>query len=287
MACVQPFYSQWKGSWVPFPCGRCPPCRKRRTDGWVFRMLQEDKKHLFSHFITLTYDSDHLPISPNGLMTLDKSAFPAFMKRLRRILSVKYGSPSAGGPILKYYYCGEYGTRNHRPHYHAIVFGCPDPDLYAKAWALDGVQFGKVDVGSVSGDSIAYTTAYACSSDHVKWGSNDDRVPEFACMSKGIGDNYITPATVSYHKADLNRNYLVKDGGFRIAMPRYYRQRIFNDDDLADQRSIIETAVSVANGKEYSDFIERYPSANWELFKSSKRDALIRSFEAKRFKRKL
>lgn len=291
MSCIQPYYAQYKGNLTPFPCGRCPPCRKRRTDGWVFRMMQEERRHFHSHFVTLTYDPEHVPISPNGYMTLtrgrvkvggrwkDLCCFTKFMKRLRKLVPK--------GTILKYYYCGEYGTVNKRPHWHAIIFGCPDDRLYAKAWSLDGVQFGRVDVGTVTGDSIAYTTAYACSSDFQKWHARDDRVPEFSGMSKGLGRNYVTEQIKRYHREDLNRNYCVKDGGSRVALPRYYRNLIYDEDDREAQRSIIEREVARSNSEEYDRFKLLYPGGDWEQFKVSQRDSLIRSFENRKNSRKL
>jgi len=250
MSCISPYFAQHKGEWLPHPCGRCPPCKRRRIDGWVFRMLQEEKNYSSpGRFITLTYDTDHVPISPHGFMTLDKSAFPNFMKRLRKL---------APGVKMRYYASGEYGDERRRPHYHAIVFGCPDDNLFHTAWALGGVSFGRVDVDQVTGRSIAYTVGYINKSDWQKIHSRDDRVPEFSLMSKGLGANYVTPAIVAYHKADLSRNYLSKPGGDRIAMPRYYRERIFDDDERSMQQGLAEVASGIANSEKYERFLRLY-----------------------------
>lgn len=233
MSCQSPFWKLPAGGLreVPVPCGRCPPCKKRRVDAWVFRLMQEEKRHKYAHFVTLTYDTDHVPISPNGFMTLDKDAFPLFMKRLRKLC------PDAP---LRYYACGEYGSENRRPHYHAIIFGCSDSERFFKAWSLDGVPFGSVHVGQVSGDSIAYTMKYIDKPKHYSVHGRDDRVHEFALMSKGMGENYITPAIKKYHTDDLSRNYLTVLGGHKIALPRYYRERLFTPDQLEDQRMLAD-----------------------------------------------
>lgn len=205
---------------------------------------------MFSHFVTLTYDPMHLPISPNGHMTLDKGEFPRFMKRLRKIIP--------RGTILKYYACGEYGTDNSRPHYHAIIFGCPDVQMFAKAWMLDSVPIGLVDVGQVSGDSIAYTVGYINKKAVTRSRRDDDRVLEFSLMSKGLGANYVSPAIVSYHKADLSRNFLTRDGGSVIAMPRYYRDLIFDDDEKSVQQGLAQVASGVSNSDQYADYVKHY-----------------------------
>lgn len=242
MACDSPFFGRNKGNWVPFPCGKCPSCRKRRTDEWVFRVMQEEKVSLSSYFITLTYDTDHVPISPNGLMTLDPDHFTKYMKRLRKLQE-----PGVYAPI-KYYMCGEYGSTNHRPHFHACVFNVLDEYSLFKAWHLDGVPFGTVHVGTVTGNSIAYTVGYMDKRDWFPWGNHDDRVSEYSRMSQRLGEVYAHNSSVqAFHKADLSRTYCVKDNGDKIAMPRYYKDRIFDDDERAAQGVFVELAVGEQN----------------------------------------
>lgn len=251
MSCLSPYYRIHNGSWIPLPCGRCPPCKKRRVDGWVFRLLQEDKISTSARFITLTYAPEHLPISQNGHMTLDKTAFPLYMKRLRKLC------PDCK---LKYYACGEYGSEYSRPHYHAIVFNVPDDEMFFKAWSIDGKALGIVDVGQVSSDSIAYVAGYINKQQGSIPRRDDDRVSEFCLMSKGLGSSYITDEVIRYHKSDLSRNHLTKDGGDIIAMPRYYRDRIFDPDEQSIQQGLAQLAVGVSNSEQYENFLTRYGS---------------------------
>lgn len=236
MPCDSPFFVLPKAGIekVPVPCGKCPPCKLRRVNGWVFRLLQEDKISSSAHFLTVTYDTRHVPISENGFMTLNKSDFQLYMKRLRKLC------PDF---VLKYYACGEYGENYSRPHYHAIVFNCPDTEFFAKAWSLDGTQFGSVHVGTVSSDSIAYCLKYIDKDSFREKRprhSRDDRQKEFSLQSKSLGSGYFSdPAIVAYHKADLSRNYVTRLSGHRVAMPRYYREKIFSDLELDSQRVII------------------------------------------------
>jgi len=273
MACLSPCYRLVKEQWFPFPCGGCVSCRRRRTDGWVFRMLQEEKRSSSAYFITLTYDPDHVPISPNGFMTLDKDEFPRFMKRLRKLTA----------NVLKYYACGEYGTDNKRPHYHAILFNVPDENMVFDAWHLDGSPIGAVQVAQVSADSIAYTVAYASKHNWYPDHYRDDRIPEFSLMSKGLGSNYVTPAVRAYHKADLSRMQLTKDGGDIIAMPRYYRDRIFDEDERAFQPVIIETAIGEKNTANYKRYLRLYGESDkftYSQYLQSQRDAAVNSFRS-------
>jgi len=239
---------------VPVPCGRCPNCKLRRVNSWVFRLMQEEKISSSSHFITLTYNTDTVPISKNGFMTLKKSDFQNFMKRLRKLTP---------GSTLRYYAVGEYGTQNKRPHYHAIVFNCPNPDLYSEAWSLDGLQLGTVHVGTVTGDSVAYTMKYIDKLSQKRLHDRDDRIPEFPLMSKGLGSNYLSNAVVGYHKADLTRLYVTKEGGHRIALPRYYRQKIYNDDEQRKQLMYVQDSMLKLESEEKREYERLYASSGY------------------------
>lgn len=263
---------------MPLPCGRCPPCKKRRVDGWVFRLMQEEKVSTSAHFVTLTYAPEFVPISPNGFMTLDRKAFPLYMKRLRKLTTNK----------LKYYVAGEYGTENLRPHYHAIVFNVPDPEMFYEAWKTDGKHYGQVVVGEVTGNSVAYTMKYIDKGPNAKglfkgwvpFVGRDDRVKEFALMSKGMGASYITPRIVKYHTDDLNRNYLTVDGGYKIAMPRYYKERIFNEDMRAEMGSLAELAAAKIESENYDKYLKHHARGDldYQQFKDGQRSAVLHRF---------
>lgn len=224
--CDSPFYVEihWQPDKVPVPCGRCPPCQKRRVSQWSFRLLQEEKRSFSSLFITLTYDTRFVPISEKGYMSLQKSDFQKFMKRLRK--------NSKQNEKISYYACGEYGSRNFRPHYHAIIFNARKEQI-ERAWRL-----GDIHIGSVTGASLAYTLKYINKGKIIPMHRNDDRVPEFSLMSKGMGVNYITPSIVAYHKADLSRAYVTNPDGHKIALPRYYKQKIYSEYEQKQQALI-------------------------------------------------
>lgn len=271
MACVSPIWKMPSGGFreVPVPCGRCPPCMKRRIDSWVFRLQQHEKVCTHSHFVTLTYDNEHVPISPNGFMTLDKTEFPRFMKRLRKLCP---------GIKLSYYAVGEYGTEGSRPHYHALIFNVPNPVLYEKAWMLDDKLLGNVVVGTVTGDSIAYCTAYVGNSVFKPWHNRDDRLPEFSLMSKGMGLNYITDATRKYHNNDVSRNYLTKSGGSVIALPRYYRQRIYDKEQQEEQRVLADEQSKILDEKALQYYNQKYGDRSDYSFDQFKRDGVRARF---------
>lgn len=245
MACDSPFIVQSGTGPVPVPCGRCVPCKIRRVSQWVFRMLQEEKQSTAAHFITLTYDTDSVPISKNGFMTLNKKDLQKFFKRLRKLCPEHK---------IKYYAVGEYGTKNRRPHYHAIVFNVPDSGHYWRAWSLNNKQIGSVHVGQVTNDSIAYTMKYIDVPHWIKKHPRDDRQKQFPVMSKGLGKNYLNLETARYHN-DLTKNYLTLVGGTRVPMPKYYRDKLLDDEQKALQRVIIDNSIQLAQIRRYEDYM--------------------------------
>lgn len=223
--CTSGFQVRDKSNGTSFsaPCGKCHACLARRTSGWSFRLVQEDKHSLQSHFVTLTYDNDHIRRTENGFMTLRKKDVQDFMKRLRY-----YSNPS---PKIKYYAAGEYGSKTRRPHYHLILFNA-DPDKVELAWRdKAGTPLGSCYFGTVSAASVGYTLKYISKGKFKKRHSRDDRVPEFSLMSTGLGLSYLTDAIRAYHEADMyNRMYLTYEGNKKMAMPRYYKDKLYTKE---------------------------------------------------------
>lgn len=209
---------------IPVPCGRCPECLKRRASIWGYRLRKEEERSESALFVTLTYDSLFVPLTKNGFMTLSKRDVQLFFKRLRK--AHKKNNPDA--KPIKYYLAGEYGSTRSRPHYHAIIFNAINLDVL-KAWINpdQNLPIGQVDIGTVSGASIAYTVKYINKGKWQPKHKNDDREPEFSLMSKRLGDNYITENTVKHHRSDLSKAYITVEDGIRISIPRYYRQKLF------------------------------------------------------------
>lgn len=228
MRCITPYMVKMDNEqFVPVPCGKCPPCRSRRASGWSFRLMQQEKISQSSSFITLTYDTTNVPISVKGFMSLNKRDVQLFFKRLRKAHN--------DDTKIKYYVCGEYGGQTNRPHYHAIIFNVRLP-LVQPAW-----DKGQVYYGSVTGASIGYVLKYMCKENSTcgkyEW---DDRIPEFSLMSKGMGVNYLSSAVKKWHKSDMeNRMYCPIEDGKKIAMPRYYKDKMYT----AEEREIVSYAA--------------------------------------------
>lgn len=220
--CITPFYVKQgltTNEKIPVPCGKCPPCMKRRTSGWSFRLVKEGDVSKSALFVTLTYNTENVPITEKGYMSLSKTDVQKFFKRLRKQTDNK----------IKYFIVGEYGTERMRPHYHAILFNA-NADIIYKAWMKDWKPIGTIFIGSVSEASIGYTLKYMQKPTKIPLHSNDDRLKEFQLMSKGLGKTYLTDNMIKWHKDDIeNRMYLPLKDGKKAAMPRYYKDKMYTE----------------------------------------------------------
>jgi hypothetical protein len=217
--CITPYdVKKEGGKTFKVPCSRCPECKKRRVSGWSFRLIQEYKICETAFFITLTYDTKHVEITNKGFLNLNKKHVQKFFKRLRK---AQFGNKKGN---IRYYVAGEYGSKTFRPHYHIILYNA-DINLISPAWNLGTVHFGTVNEASVG-----YTLKYINKATKIPLHKNDDRQKEFSLMSKGLGKNYLTPKMIKWHKSILHeRVYCNIPDNKKIAMPRYYKDKIYNE----------------------------------------------------------
>ncbi|AXH75620.1 MAG: replication initiator protein [Microviridae sp.] len=245
MQCMQPFNLKLveQGKTVPVPCGKCPACYKRRVSAWSFRLMQQERIAETSYFITLTYDTRAVPITNSGYMGLQKKDVQLFLKRVRKVHS---GSSVS---YIKYYCVGEYGGKSYRPHYHIIIFNLQLELMYSRddLKLLDYSDYdgqvqvkclqwphGMTTVGRVTGASVGYTLKYMSKVSKIPMHKNDDRLKEFALMSKGLGVNYLTEQIIQWHKdAPDERMYVPLLDGKKASMPRYYKNKLYTKNELA------------------------------------------------------
>lgn len=222
--------------------------------------MQEEKITRSAYFITFTYDNNNCPISRNGFMELRKKHVQDLLKRVR-----EHHTRAKGYADIRYFAVGEYGGNFRRPHYHMLLFNSELKLIIGekharmverKVLALDGEtpfisplwQFGHITIGAVSDASVGYTCKYMLK-DWKPMHRNDDRQPQFRLMSKGLGLNYLTPAMIQWHKADLvNRLYCNVGEGKKCSMPRYYKQKLFAaiyEDEIEALRARKDIGITV------------------------------------------
>lgn len=230
----QQLKTKYETAYMQVPCGKCPQCLSSRSRGWTFRLMEEAKVSSSCNFITLTYDNDNVPMSELGIPTLEKMDFELFMKSLR------HKSPEK----IKYYACGEYGSETHRPHYHAIMFNLPREWSYPQNTTIQETwKRGNVRVDPGTELTFAYVTKYIMKGglkvkniidDDSGEVHDDDRIPEYSRMSKGLGLSFLTPQMRKYLKTNLVGHVMYN--GTPTPLPRYFRDKVFTEQ----QRFIIQ-----------------------------------------------
>lgn len=215
MRCPQPISVRQKdGHFEHVPCGKCIACLSNRRNSWSVRLEHELRASTTAYFVTLTYDDFNIYQNENTVPSVCKRHIQLFMKNLRSDL--KYNK-------FRYFLTAEYGSQTFRPHYHVLFFNIPliTDDLYKvleSRWS-----FGSIHVGNVTPASINYTTKYCVTKLHTPEGAT----PAFHLMSKGLGSSYVDVAR-KYH-SNGQFFYITKAGGEKVAMPRYYRDKMFTD----------------------------------------------------------
>lgn len=239
MSCLYPRTVRVKNKlgevkYINVPCGKCYKCQETKSLEFAFRLYQEVNHSMNSYFVTLTYEDSNLSFALNDDTAecqpcLVKSDLQAFFKRLRIYLQRKISKELK----IKYFACAEYGFKFHRPHYHFILCSSKLLDLEQALIACENCwNLGFVEIKQAHQNNIHYVTGYVteklCEAQDVRFNNSDfiPIVPEFRLVSNNLGLSYVEEFK-QYHNADKSRFYC-NYNGHKINMPRYYRERIYN-----------------------------------------------------------
>lgn len=202
------------------PCGSCVGCRLERARQWALRCMHESSLHDVNSFVTLTYSNEHL--EPGA--SLRPRDFTLFMKRLRK----KRGD-------VRYFQCGEYGSKSGRPHHHALLFGVGFSDrvrcrssgsgeMLYRSPELEGLwPYGDSYIGEVTFKSAGYIARYGLKkSDGVAAGVVGPRFKSYLTMSRrpGIGAGWLDKYGSEVYAFDE-----VVVNGKVCKPPRFYDER--------------------------------------------------------------
>lgn len=242
-------------------CRNCIGCKMTRSAGWAIRCVHEAQMWSHNCWITLTFDDKSLMERDNPY-SLCVDEMGRFFKRLRKrcegmseILFPERGKKyyKMYNPI-RYYYAGEYGTENLRPHYHACIFNFDFPDKrfykringkthYRSPLLEDLWSFGYSTVCNMSFHTAAYTARYIT---EKQYGPNafdrytlfdsdtgeilGERKPDYNCMSTIHGIGY---AWLERNYKDIYPAGYVVHNGRKWAIPEGYDRWLKeNDSDL-------------------------------------------------------
>lgn len=242
--------------YIQVPCGKCYACLAKKRKDWCMRLEQERKQAISAYFITLTYQDIMADVNEKGYLCVCKDTVQKWIKRLRKYVETY----SESDIQLRYFLVSEYGTDTHRPHYHVILFNFPpDLDIYTaifKTWrrvpsksfigieevcdSFGAVLLGIFDIGDVTSASINYVCKYTLSKTKVPEGCT----PNFMLCSRrpAIGRNFLeNEKMVEYLKRRCDGCY--NDHGVIRALPRYYKDNIFDEDEKSRVSEIMREYI--------------------------------------------
>ena len=228
-----------KGLPLKLPCGRCIGCRLERSKMWAVRCIHEASLYDKNCFITLTYSDDYLPADGS----VDVTHFQKFMKRLR----FRFGSG------VRFFHCGEYGERTHRPHYHALLFNCDFEDkqlhtvrngnpVYTSDILRELWPMGLSEIGDVTFESAAYVARYIMkkvtgdgADEHYLIADPDTgelfrRKPEYITMSRRPGIGY---GWLEKYQSDVYPHDRVVVRGRPMKVPKFYDRKFETIDPVS------------------------------------------------------
>lgn len=233
---------------LQLPCGKCVGCKLAYSRSWAVRCTHESQTHEYNSFITLTYNDYYNDRNGRSLTYRD---FQLFIKRLRKALDESYSDYaflSDSDSNLRFYMCGEYGSKTFRPHFHALFFNLEFSDqklhsvrngfkfytseTLASFWTdpVTGDSLGHSGVGSVSIESAGYVSRYCVKKalgDPVVYFDHDTGEflhPEFTQMSRkpGIAFEWFK----KYSKSVYPEDKVVMHKGLICKPPRYYDSQL-------------------------------------------------------------
>lgn len=249
MQCNKPIFLRQYDFFVP--CGKCMACRIARSREWSIRLLHEMDYFDESVFVTLTYNDENLPVDGN----VSKDVLQRFFKRLRKRLD---------GRSIKYFACGEYGEKNGRPHYHAIILGLSVSEHVIDnsggiMKSLDGPindawNMGFVTLGFVSYESCRYVSEYITKQLSGRMAVSG-RVQPFSLKSNGIGRRYVED-----NKTLLEKELSIRYKGIPLGLPKYYRNLLEVDSQVLYEKG----KERLEELKEF--YVNKYGEENDKIF---------------------
>lgn len=217
-----------RGAFIRVRCGHCFNCKLQRTQEWSLRLAMEAQSYPVGsiHFVTLTFNDDNVwsinQETGELVQSLMARDVQLYMKRIRKALPK--------GCRIRYYACGEYGPKTHRPHYHLLVFGVPScyVDVLETAWN----QQGFVCIKPFFPETCCYVAGYIQKKLYGEEGSYEYEsiVPPFSLKSHHLGEDWFFNP-VNYD--NIVANGFVMFQGYKHAIPRTFRRKMVVRGDLS------------------------------------------------------
>lgn len=272
-------------NFVQIPCGKCLSCKINHANDWATRCVIESKLYKNNSFITLTYNDEQLPKN----QSVNVRDLQLFFKRLRKKLRETK---------IRYFACGEYGSKTLRPHYHIGLYNYKPKDnkifkfnkrkdiIYTsneieKIWGK-----GFATVGELTLESAAYIARYTQKKIYEK---HDEileklgRKKEFILTSRkpGIGLHVVTDVE-KFEKIKKNFGIFIKQKNKIVLknIPRIIREKWKEIDALEYYNAAEKNRLK--KQKEWQEKMKKISMSEEEYIKMKNEQTLTRIKKLKR-----
>lgn len=211
------------------PCGKCLLCRRKRASEWRLRLMAEAQSEQNIRnvlFLTFTFNDKYYQSYLD-----DKSVF---IRRWRQNFKYKYGFAP------RYFLIEDCGSQFGRIHLHGFLFNVPKSKITTLRKERLCWKYGFVDLSfckSLKAISYAcgYITGASLKKDALKHGKPVcEKAKKFIgkiFVSKGLGRAFVD-LNKSEFRSRTENHFLVRQGLFNVALPRYYRNKIWTVYEL-------------------------------------------------------
>lgn len=259
---------------VPVGCGNCIECRKQKKREWQTRLLEEVKTEKNGQMVTLTFSTEALKELENEISQTLKGyekdnaiaalATRRFLERHRK----KYKKS------IRHWLITELGGgRYEHLHIHGIIWTDITAKEIAKLWQYGYIWAGYKNKRTyVNEQTINYIIKYVTKLD-PKHKTYKPRI----LTSAGIGKKYTETSNFENSKYNNHntREYYKTRTGHKIALPIYYRNKLYNDDEKEklwieklnkNIRYVNGQEISIEKGfEEYNEALKQAQEKNIQL----------------------
>ena len=180
------------------PCGQCLSCRINDCRSWFVRSFFELKREdrPYHYFLTLTYSDEFLPE--------DNICKKEHLKKFLNNLNTSFDLH------LRYFATSDYGSKNGRAHYHAIITSMKKitQKQVERIW-----KKGFVLLKPCNNENVKYTLRYTVKKKPFE---KSDKT-NFRLISKGWGSNISELYT--------GQEYFIIEGK-PYSLPRYFQEKL-------------------------------------------------------------
>jgi hypothetical protein len=268
--------------YVPIGCDKCIECRKKKSRDWKVRLQEEIKDKENGKFVTLTFNRESLEklrLDVGGATMWQKDNMVAtravrlFLERWRK----KYKKS------VRHWLVTELGGNNtERIHLHGIIWTDEPMETIEKYWQYGFVGKGRYNIKQdkwenyVNMRTVNYIVKYV-----TKIDEKHKEYKSIVLTSAGIGKAYTKKfeSLNNKYQGKNTREYYKAKTGEKVALPIYYRNKIYSDDEREKLWIIkLDENVRYVMGEKID--MNRQEDSYWKLLEWYRKENRIMGYDS-------